>query len=194
MCEELRRAHRMARRSGSAHPPPVPRLWITSLALALLSCASIDTGSVAHRTAARLLECDAESTEITALSDYRYRGEGCGRTVMVACTAAALEPQCLAESELATAGREEEEPASAGASEQIEAHIRAGLEARRDDVLACVGRDRVAVRVGYAPDGSVDVSLQGALHETPEERCVQDTLEGVRVAGGASGTVVHLLD
>lgn len=184
----------MARPGIATHPPPVPRLWTATLALALLACGSIDTGTVAHRTAARLLECDAESTEITALSSYRYRGQGCGRTVMVACTAAALEPQCLAESELATAGGEREEPASAEASEEVEARIRAGLEARRDDVLACVGRDRVAVRVGYAPDGSVDISLQGALHETPEERCVQDTLEGVRVAGGAAGTVVHLLD
>jgi hypothetical protein len=184
----------MAHGAMAAHPPPVLRPWTASLVLLALGCGSIDTGSVAHRTAARLLECEPESTELTALSSYRYRGEGCGRSVMVACTAAALEPQCLAESELATAGAEEEEPASAGASEEVEAHIRTGLEARRDDVLACVGRDRVAVRVGYAPDGSVDVSLQGALHETPEERCVQDTLEGVRVAGGASGTVVHLLD
>lgn len=161
----------------------------------LASCGQIDTGSVAHQTAARLLECDSESTEITALGAYRYRGEGCGRSVVLACTAAALEPTCLGQGELATSGGEvDAEPADAAASEEVEDHIRAGLEARREDVLACVGRERVAVRVGYAPDGSVDVSLQGALHDTPEERCVQDTLEGVRVAAGAAGTVVHLLD
>jgi len=188
----------MARLEGAAHHPAVSKLetaaLATVLAISLTGCAQIDTGSVAHRTAARLLECEPESTELTALSSYRYRAEGCGRSVQVACTAGALEPVCVGESELASAGGEVEAPAEPEASEAIEERIRAGLEARREDVLACVGRDRVAVRVGYAPDGSVDVTLQGALHDTPEERCVQNALDGVRVATGAAGTVVHLLD
>src|SRR5690606_19240692 len=106
-------------------------------------------------------------------------------------TAGALEPLCIDERELTSAGGEsavEPEP-----SEGVEANIRAGLDGRREDILACVARDRVAVRVAYAPDGSVEVRLQGELEGTPEERCVQQALEGVRVAPGAAGTVVHLV-
>ncbi len=173
----------------------MPRLPVLVVGAIVRSAgAQWDTGTVARRRAAELLECEEQSVEITAVGAYRYRGEGCGRDVVVACTAAALEPQCLRESELASAGGEEEPEVDPEAAGRIEEHVRAGLEARRDDVLACVGRDRVAVRVGYAPDGSIDIALQGALHETPEERCVQDALEGVRVAAtGASGVVVHLV-
>ena len=48
-------------------------------------------------------------------------------------------------------------------------------------MLACVGTDRAAVRVAYAPDGSLDITMQGAMRGTPEERCVQEALDGVRV-------------
>lgn len=169
--------------------------FVIAIALLLSACAQFDTGSVARRRAAEVLECEEPSVEVTAIGAYRFRGEGCGRSVVLACTAAALEPQCLPESELATAGGESEPPpADPEVAAEIEQRIRAGLEARSEDVLACVGRDRVAVRVGYAPDGSVDVALQGTLHDTPEERCVQDALEGVRVAAtGTSGVVVHLV-
>lgn len=163
-------------------------------ALLVAGCAQFDTGNAARTSAAAALECQEQNTTVTAVSAYRYRGEGCGRSVVVACTAGALEPQCLPEAELASAGGAVERAPEAEASDEIERHIRAGLEGRREDVLACVGRERVGVRVGYAPDGSVDVTLQGELHESPEERCVQDALEGVRVGRGAAGTVVHLLD
>ncbi len=171
------------------------------LALALAGCARFDTGAVARSTAARLLECPERNVELHPVGEYRFRAEGCGRSVALACTASELEPECLRESEIASAGGEapapEEEAEHVATSEpdtDVEARIRAGLDARSEDVLACVGRDRVAVRVGYAPDGSVDVALQGALHGSPEERCVQDALDGVRVpATGGSGVVVHLV-
>jgi hypothetical protein len=48
------------------------------------------------------------------------------------------------------------------------------------------------VRAAYAPDGSVEITLQGALRGSPEERCVQDALDGVRVdAGDQAGVVIH---
>ncbi|HEY8427450.1 MAG TPA: hypothetical protein VIL20_03715 [Sandaracinaceae bacterium] len=166
-------------------------------ALALAACAQFDTGSVARRRAAQVLECDEPSTRIEAVGAYRFRGRGCGRSVVLACTAAALEPQCFPESELVASGGEdrgEREAAGPAAAANVEARIRAGLDARREDVLACVGLERVAVRVDYAEDGRVEIALQGALNGTPEERCVQDALEGVRVAAtGTSGTVVHLV-
>ncbi|MCZ7682094.1 MAG: hypothetical protein M5U28_26190 [Sandaracinaceae bacterium] len=167
---------------------------IAATALLLAACAQFDTGSVARRRAAEALECEEESVEVTAIGEYRFRGEGCGRTATVTCTAGALEPQCFEEAELLAAGGEAEPAPDPEVAGEVEARIRAGLEARREDVLECVGRDRVAVRVGYAPDGTVEIALSGALHDTPEERCVQDALEGVRVAAtGASGVVVHLV-
>lgn len=165
-------------------------------------CGSIDTGTVARDSAARLLDCRPDDVSITAVGAYRYRGEGCGRDVIVACTSAALEPTCLRESALATAGgaapAEEDEdgppPFDEEPNAEVEARIRAGLEARKDDIFACTGLSRVGVRAAYAPDGSVSFSLQGELRESPEERCVEDALDGVRVvATGHAGVIVHLV-
>jgi hypothetical protein len=170
------------------------------LALLLGACGNFDTGTVATQRAAALLGCDESQVELTQLGAYRYRGEGCGNTVTIACTASALEPQCLEETaggEVAAVeevGEAPEEAPAPSTDGEIEAHVRAGLEARRDDVLACVGAERAAVRAAYAPDGSVEFTLQGTLHDSPEERCVADALDGLRVAPDrGSGVVVHLV-
>lgn len=164
------------------------------IATCCFGCATFDTGSVARTRAQALLGC--EDVEMEQLGAYRFRGTGCGDTIVVACTAAALEPVCLRESDERTVHHEpeREEPIPDTADSGIEAQIRAGLDSRRADVLACAGEDRAAVRVAYAPDGSLDITLQGALRGTPEERCVQDALDGVRVdASDRGGVVVHLV-
>jgi hypothetical protein len=185
---------------GFAHPARAPLLFGgSSPRLALLcavgvlaSCATIDTGSVVHTRAVAILGCD--EVEVEQLGAYRYRAQGCGDTITLACTAAALEPECLPESTRAASEPEEEEPIADGAAPEAEAQIRAGLDARKDDVLACAGAERVAVRAAYAPDGSVEITLQGALRGSAEERCVQEALDGVRVpASDRAGVVVHLV-
>lgn len=211
----------LARAGSASHPRAVSRplqlhLRAGLASLFLLGCAQFDTGSAARRSAADLLDCPENEVSMTQVGAYRYRGEGCGGSVSVACTSASLEPRCLREGN--TAGGEElvlEEPDHDGQADDarpgepveedpprvaetpdagIEAQIRAGLDARRDDILACVGRERVAIRAGYAPDGSVALSLQGDQAGTAEERCVQDALDGVRVAAtGEAGIVVHLI-
>ncbi len=75
----------------------------------------------------------------------------------------------------------------------IEETIRRGLDARRDDVLACTGRTASVVRVRYDLEGAVQITLAGDLEGSPEEGCVRAALSGVHVARGASGTVLHLL-
>jgi hypothetical protein len=75
----------------------------------------------------------------------------------------------------------------------IEATIRRGLDARRADVLACTGRTASVVRVRYDHEGALTISLAGDLEGSPEEGCVRAALSGVHVAGGESGTVLHLL-
>ena len=180
------------------------------LAATFVGCAQIDTGSQALRALAESLDCPEARVAMTQVGAYRYRGEGCGRDTTVVCTASRLEPTCLHEATAGGAvaraeqGDPAEEPAT-DASERpptvaatpdatVEAQIRAGLDARREDVLACVGRDRVGVRAGYAPDGSVAFSLQGDLTGSPEEACVADALDGVRVpANGEAGVVIHLV-
>lgn len=164
------------------------------LALLLVGC-GIDTGDAARRDAARALRCPRAQVELEQIGAYRYVGRGCGRNVTVTCTASALEPACLPEDEL-TAGHGDEGDAlvDTEAPPEVERQVRAGLTARRDDVLACTGRRRVAVRVAYAPDGSLDLTLQGDLEGSAQERCVQDALSGVRVAAtGGAGVVVHLV-
>ena len=162
-------------------------------------CNQFDTGSAAQASAARILECPQSQVEITAVGAYRYRGEGCGQHVVLTCTASRLEPECLRVADLVSSGGEEDDDDAlptpdTEADEEIETLIRAGLEARRDDVLACAGTQRVAIRAAYAPDGSVDLTAQGALSDTAEERCIQDALDGVRVpATGGAGVVVHLV-
>jgi hypothetical protein len=191
---------------------PLLRAFVASSIL-LVGCAQFDTGSVAQRSAAGLLDCPQSEVSMTQVGAYRYRGEGCGGTVSVACTSAALEPRCLREGDSAggedepaldegdadgdaeTEEAEETEPVVAETPDaSVEAQIRAGLDARREDILECVGRERVAIRAGYAPDGSVALSLQGDRAGTAEERCVVDALDGVRVAAtGEAGVVVHLI-
>jgi hypothetical protein len=190
--------------------------------LAAAGCGQFDTGTAARRSLAEHLGCAEAQVEMTQVGAYRYRGEGCGRTATVACTASRLEPECLREGPATAGGRAMPEDDGRGAASavqpspdahradeeptapppavaerpdpDVEAQIRAGLDARREDVLACTGAERVAIRAGYAPDGSVALSLQGALADTPEERCVQDALDGVRVAAtGGAGVVIHLV-
>ncbi len=84
-------------------------------------------------------------------------------------------------------------PETSDAVTESEAQIRRGLDARRDDVLACAERNSVVVTVAYAVDGSVSISLAGDLRGTPQEGCVRAALQGVRVAAGQTGVVMHLL-
>jgi len=165
------------------------RLAVT-LALCSVGCSGIDLGDAARRDTAEALQCPAEEVELEQLGEYRYRGDGCGRVVLVACTASALEPRCFPQSSGDGDPGETEEPPP-----DVEATIRGGLEARRDDVLACVGRDRIGVRAAYTGEGVVSLSLQGDLADTPEEACVRDALGGVRVAAtGEEGVIIHLVD
>lgn len=82
---------------------------------------------------------------------------------------------------------------SGGEVGAAEAAIRRGLDSRAGDVMACVDRDRVAVRVTHHTDGTVRVALTGDLSGTPEEGCVRSALGDVRAPAGASGVVLHLV-
>ncbi len=162
------------------------------LAALCLGCSGIDLGVAARRDLATALECPSTEVELEQLGEYRYRGEGCGRQATVACTASALEPSCLLEGDRRL-GEDPEEITEA--PPDIERMIRGGLDARRDDVLACVGRDRVGVRAAYTGEGVVSLALQGDLADSPEETCVRQVLQGVRVAAtGEEGVVIHLVD
>ena len=192
-----------------AHRTWPPRLATAGLAKAFLArvllsaagallwsgCPALDLGTSARRDLAAALECASAEVEMEQVGEYRYHGAGCGREATVACTASALEPHCLVEGTRSFDADPDDEPDSTDALPDIEQVIRGGLDARREDVLACVGRDRVGVRASYTPEGIVSLALQGELAGTAEERCVQQVLEGVRVrATGEEGVVIHLVD
>ncbi|MFW6052068.1 MAG: DUF4156 domain-containing protein [Myxococcota bacterium] len=72
--------------------------------------------------------------------------------------------------------------------------IRAALDQRSADILACVAEDRLAVRIHHAPDATLTVSLQGDLEDTPEQDCVAALLEDLTIdTEGTEGTVVHVV-
>lgn len=76
----------------------------------------------------------------------------------------------------------------------VEARIRAALEERAANILACVGTDRVGVRVRYAPGKPLGIALQGDLEGSPEQECVAAELTGVRIdTERAKGTVVRVV-
>ena len=163
-----------------------------ALAFALcLGCANLDTGTAALRDAAAALDCPRAATDVEQLGDYRYRARGCGGEIVVACTSSSFEPRCFPErAGTQTAGDE----AESTAPPDVERAIRNGLDARRADVLGCVGRERVGVRAAYDGDGRVVLALQGDLAGSPEEACVREALAGVRVpAAGRDGVLVHLV-
>ncbi len=171
----------------------------------------------ARDRAIAVLDC----TEVTVvkIADNRYRASGCGGTVEVLCTAGHNEPVCIvgrAREDLATSGladqgaggedsdpetegpsgpeADDEAPADASAEvASIERTIRSGLDAHRDDVLACTSRSASVVRVRYSVDGSIALTLGGDLEGSPEEGCVRAAIGAVRVAPGHEGVVMHLL-
>lgn len=71
--------------------------------------------------------------------------------------------------------------------------IRRGLDARSEDILACVDRSSVAVRVNHRVDGGISITLSGDLRDSPEESCVRVAIGDVRVPAGEAGVVVHLV-
>jgi hypothetical protein len=161
--------------------------------LLLAGCGAFDTGTVARREAARALDCAEDAVSVEETGYYRYRGVGCAGRVDLACSMGRRDPVCLiVDGALAAVGGEEAAPVASEA--EVAQAIRTRLEGRRDDLLACAGAARLAVRVTYAADGSVVIALQGERSGSPEEACVRDVLRGARLPPpGRGGVVVHLL-
>lgn len=185
---------------------------------ALVACGGAwDPDHQARERARIALDCPDPS--VVRIAESRYRASGCGGSVEVLCTAGHNEPVCIAGrardefrvSGLVTASVGGERAAASDSDEssafsedadgpstneevaRIERTIRRGLEARRDDVLACTGRTASVVRVRYAVDGSIELRLAGDLEGSPEEGCVRAALGNVRVEPGRAGVVLHLL-
>ena len=191
--------------------------------LSLLALAACGTSWDAEYQARERAEAALECREVTLvkISDVRFRASGCGGVLEVLCSSGHNEPVCLvgrareeghvsglaeagSGSETTTADAEIEPPSGPDADDEappthgaeielIEARIRAGLDAHRDDVLACTGRSASVVRVRYALDGSITLTLAGDLEGSPEEGCVRAAIGGVRVSTGHEGTVMHLV-
>lgn len=178
----------------------------------LVACASFDASVRARHLATEALACDAVALE--PRGEAVWHAEGCGRAIDVACTTAHAEPQCTrvrlrtsqaasrsdasmrAAPEDAVPSRRSREPSGetrGPSGETREQALRTVLEARRQDVLACVERDRVAVRARWDAQGAVTLALLGDLAGSPEEGCVRAALDDFRAPPGEPGEIVHLL-
>lgn len=70
---------------------------------------------------------------------------------------------------------------------------RGALNARREALLACAGRDVIGIRSSWDAAGTLSISLQPPLAGGPEEECVRSQLSGVRIGATSPGEVVHVL-
>lgn len=170
---------------------------VCGIALEVSACSDWDTETQARERAVAVLGC--HEVVVASRSHERFRIEGCGRSVDVLCTSGRNDPTCIAgrpsDATLSDvgAGGEVPPPPEAPPTSGREAVVRAGLDARRGDVLACASRPSVVVRATYASDGSVVFGLNGELAGSPEEGCVRAALDGVRVEPGEAGVVLHLV-
>lgn len=197
----------LARHASSPRSLARPRTWLV-LGLAALSwgCGSWEAETRAREQAMSVLDC--RDVTLVQLSELRFRAEGCGAVVEVLCSSGHNEPVCLVGrarddervaglSDLGAGGEDPQPGEDDGVSDDeaagVERQIRGGLDARRDDVLACTGRSASIVRVRYEVSGAVTFSLGGDLEGSPEEGCVRAAMGAVRVEGGHEGTVLHLV-
>jgi hypothetical protein len=74
----------------------------------------------------------------------------------------------------------------------VESALRDAVDAHASTVLVCTSQQPVAVALSWTADGALTIALRGALHGTPEEGCVAQALDGIRVpATGRTGTILH---
>jgi hypothetical protein len=79
-------------------------------------------------------------------------------------------------------------------TDAVAARIRNALDDHASDIVACVGREPVAVRVRYVPEPPLQIGLQGDLAGTAEETCVVGALRTLTVdVQGTAGEVIHLV-
>jgi hypothetical protein len=79
-------------------------------------------------------------------------------------------------------------------TDAVAARIRNALDDHASDIVACVGREPVAVRVRYVPEPPLQIGLQGDLAGTAEEACVVGALRTLAVeVQGTAGEVIHLV-
>jgi hypothetical protein len=74
----------------------------------------------------------------------------------------------------------------------VETEVRSALDARADDLLACVSAPRVLVEANVDPEGNVAVSLRDLPKDDPLQGCARSAMGTLKVAPGAL-TVVHLV-
>jgi len=190
---------------------------IALLGSALVGCGEWDDQGAARDFAREQMGCF--DVEIERTEAHRFAVEGCARQIDVVCSEGSLHPICIEVALRGTSGGEageiddpghevvdldprvEEGIDEAHARVEIEAPgpspaetaIRRGLDARSADILACVDRSTVAVRVNHAADGTLSITLSGDLRSSPEEGCVRAAIGDVRVPGAEPGVVVHLV-
>ncbi|MDQ3035677.1 MAG: hypothetical protein M3Y87_24945 [Myxococcota bacterium] len=192
-------------------------------AIAMPGCAGWDAEAQARDRAREWLDCDEVELEAAAETAWHARGCGrsvdvaCSTSansphcIQVRIATRGGEDELAAPDHVADADDQpvsasdpvpatdpapasETASASAFAATSSERALRAALDAHRDDLLACVSRDRVVVRATWTADGALTLALDGDLAGSAEEGCVRAALAELRAEGAsAPGTLLHLV-
>ncbi|AKF07581.1 hypothetical protein [Sandaracinus amylolyticus] len=176
------------------------RALVVALVAACAGCGAWDAESRARDRARDWIDCD--DVDLVQRAESAWRASGCGRHVDVACTTSDNEPECIRVRFADASGAESATTApvetSGGESapsgdDAATSAVRASLDARREDVLACASSERVVVRVEWDATGAITLGLGGELGGSAEEGCVRAALADLRAPSGAPGSLLHLV-
>lgn len=166
-------------------------------------CAGWEPEPRARALAQEIMHCDALTLSDGGESVWQV--SGCGQEIWVACTNGRNEPYCTQVRRPGSAGGEQRAEAEADAGpaaaavstpvpRSVDASVREFLDAHVEDVLACTGGSRVALRARWDAHGTVVLFLNGALARSAEEGCVRAAVgEHTVEEPGEGGELLHLV-
>ncbi|UJR79816.1 hypothetical protein [Sandaracinus amylolyticus] len=173
-------------------------LALVLAAAACVGCGAWDAEARARDRARDWIDC--EDVELAQRAESAWRASGCGRHVDVACTTSDNEPECIRVRFADASGVETTAPVETTGGESAPSTddtatsaVRASLDERREDVLACASSERVVVRVEWDATGAITLGLGGDLGGSAEEGCVRAALADLRAPSGAPGSLLHLV-
>jgi len=176
------------------------RMTLAVVVMGLLAgsgCATTGTTEAELRSRASLeMSCPQPQLQLVQLAEQTMGVQGCGRraTYVVRCeTRSGLsECQWVANGQAVAAPPPPPPPGGPPPMSPLEVTLHQGLDAHREAISTCTGGAAAEVLATYAPDGSVEFTLAGALGGTFAERCVRNALGPVHLdTHGTSGVVHH---
>lgn len=194
------------RAPGAYRSEVMATMCFATLGICAAGCAGWEPEPRARALAQELMHCDAVT--MTDGGESVWQVNGCGNEIWVACTNGRNEPYCTQVRRPGSAGGEATasaattDAAAAGSvaaapvpvARTVDASVREFLDAHVDDVLACTGGSRVALRARWDANGTLVLFLNGAAARSAEEGCVRAAVgEHIVAEPGEGGELLHLV-